>query len=134
MKQDFSDAFSSFSKTFKESDFDKGMKLHQELLDLNESAISIDKVKINSVDVFKKQFQFPEVSKNDFSTEALEELEIAEKNLNSNLDNVDLFNSFVEEAEKSKKKLKEKYGDQWTDPAVGKAQDSTGVSLGDDDE
>jgi len=51
------------------------------------------------------------VAKNDFSSEVLDELEIAEKNLNSNLDNVDLFNAFVDVAEKSKKKLKEKYGD-----------------------
>jgi hypothetical protein len=48
-----------------------------------------------------------------------DELEIAEKNLNSNLDNVDLFNAFVEEADKVKKALKEKYSDQWTDPADG---------------
>jgi hypothetical protein len=35
------------------------------------------------------------------------------------LDNVDLYNTFVETAEKVKKKLKEKYGDQWTDPNEG---------------
>ena len=51
----------------------------------------------------------------------LEDLEIAEKNLNSNLDNVDLFNTFVETAENVKKKLKDKYGEQWTDPAKGAA-------------
>jgi hypothetical protein len=49
---------------------------------------------------------FPEVAKNDFSTEVLDEMEIAEKNLNSNLDNVDLFNTFVDTAEACKKKLK----------------------------
>jgi len=38
------------------------------------------------------------VAKNDYSSEVLDELEIAEKNLNSNLDNVDLFNTFVETA------------------------------------
>lgn len=65
---------------------------------------------------------FPEVAKNDFSTEVLDEMEIAEKNLNSNLDNVDLFNTFVDTAEACKKKLKAKYGDQWTDPSSGKAE------------
>lgn len=79
----------------------------------------LDKTKIATVQLYKKQFQFPEVAKNDFSTELFEELEIAEKNLNSNLDNVDLYNTFVETAEKVKKKLKEKYGDQWTDPNEG---------------
>jgi len=32
---------------------------------------------------------------------------------------VDLFNNFVETADKVKKALKEKYADQWTDPADG---------------
>lgn len=68
---------------------------------------------------------FPEVSKNDFSTGLFEELEIKEKNLNSNLDNVDLYNDFVETAESVKKSLKDKYQDQWTDPAEGKAQELT---------
>ena len=55
----------------------------------------------------------------------LEDLEIAEKNLNSNLDNGDLFNTFVETAEAVKKKLKDKYGEQWTDPAKGTAMVQT---------
>jgi len=59
------------------------------------------------------------VAKNDFSTECLDELEIAEKNLNSNLDNTDLFTAFVEVAEATKRKLKNKYSDQWTDPSDG---------------
>jgi hypothetical protein len=71
--------------------------------------------------VFKKGFSFPEVAKNDFASNLFEELEISEKNLNSNLDNVDLFNAFVEEADKVKKALKDKYSDQWTDPADGDA-------------
>ena len=69
----------------------------------------------------KKGFSFPEVAKNDFASNLFEEFEIAEKNLNSNLDNVDLFNTFVEQADKVKKQLKEKYSDQWTDPADGDA-------------
>lgn len=67
--------------------------------------------------MFKKGFQFPDVAKNDFASDQFEQLEISEKNLNSNLSNVDLFNNFVETADKVKKALKEKYGDQWTDPS-----------------
>jgi hypothetical protein len=115
----------------KEADFDKAMKLREQLLDMNESQVSIDKIKINAVESFKKGFAFPEVAKNDFSMEVLDELEIAEKNLNSNLDNVDLFNNFVETAQECKKKLKEKYGDQWNDPAKGSVQ---AVQANDDDE
>lgn len=97
---------------------------------MNESASSFDKIKISSVDEFKKNFVFAEVAKNDFSTEVLEELEIAQNNLNANLENVDLYNTFVEVAEKAKKKLKDKYGDQWTDPAKGNVEK---INLNDDE-
>lgn len=109
LKKEFANAFDNFSKNLKESEFDRGMKLREQLLDMNESAASLDKTKINAVEAFKKGFAFPEVAKNDFSSEVLDELEIAEKNLNSNLDNVDLYNNFVETAEDVKKKLKNKY-------------------------
>jgi len=121
LRQDMTNSFVAFSKGLKETDFDAAMKTRQELLDMNESATSLDKIKINSVEIYKKSFEFPEVAKNDFSSEVLDELEIAEKNLNSNLDNVDLFNDFVDIAEKSKTRLKSKYADQWNDPANGSA-------------
>jgi hypothetical protein len=131
MRKDLQTAFTNFSKTLKESEFDKAMKLREQLQENNESLASLEKIKIDSVDFFKKGFQFPEVAKNDFSTEVLDELEIAEKNLNSNLDNVDLYNTFIETAEACKKKLKEKYQDQWSDPAVANVQ---ALAQNDDDE
>jgi len=99
------------------------MKVKNDLMENdNVSKEELDKIKINTNSLYKKQFQFPEVAKNDFASDLFEELEISEKNLNSNLDNVDLFNNFVETAEKVKKQLKEKYADQWTDPNEGKPQ------------
>ena len=97
------------------------MKLKQELLDLNVSQDELDKVKINTSQIYRKNFSFPEIAKNDFASDLIEQLEISEKNLNSNLDNVDLYNNFVETCDDVKKKLKEKYADQWTDPAEGEA-------------
>ena len=97
---------------------------------MNEAPSSFEKIKVSSVDEFKKNFVFAEVAKNDFSSEVLEELEIAQNNLNANLENVDLYNNFVEVAEKAKKKLKDKYGDQWTDPANGSA---TKINANDDE-
>lgn len=87
------------------------MKVKEQLVDLNESASSLEKIKITSVEELKKGFTFAEVAKNDYATEVLDELEIAQNNLNANLDNVDLFNTFVDVAESAKKKLKSKYGD-----------------------
>ena len=47
-------AFLAFSKNLMESDFDKAMKLKQELLDLNENQVALDKIKINTCDIYKK--------------------------------------------------------------------------------
>jgi uncharacterized protein YjbI with pentapeptide repeats len=77
MRTDFKESMNEFSSSLKEADFDKAMKLKQELVDMNESLTSLDKTKISTVDEFKKNFVFAEVSKNDFSSEVLEDLEIA---------------------------------------------------------
>jgi len=106
------ESFEKFSKTLTEEDFDKSVKIKTDLIDNDEqTADDLAKTKISTVEVFKKQFSFPEVAKNDFSSNMLDELEISQKNLNSNLENVDLFNNFVETADKVKKAFKEKYGD-----------------------
>ena len=64
----------------------------------NVSKDELDKVKITTNKIFKKAFQFSEVARNDYASEQLEELEIAEKNFNANLDNADLLKNFIETA------------------------------------
>ena len=75
-RNDLVNAFGTFSKNLKESEFDKGMKLREELLEMNESAESINKVRINACELYKKQFSFPEVAKNDYSSEVIDELDL----------------------------------------------------------
>ena len=58
----------------------------------------LDKVRINTKSLFQKGFQFAEVARNDYAAGQLEELEIAEKNFNSNLDNKDLLGTFINTA------------------------------------
>lgn len=84
----------------------------------NVSKEELDKIKINTKNLYQKGFQFAEVARNDYAAEQLEELEIAEKNFNSNLDNVDLLGTFLSTAQTVKKNLQSKYADQWSDPAV----------------
>jgi hypothetical protein len=67
-----------FSKDLSEEDFDTSTKLRNELIeDDGQSADDLSKYKISTVEVFKHQFSFPEVAKNDFSTGLLDELEIS---------------------------------------------------------
>jgi hypothetical protein len=89
------DAFLKFSKTLKDEDFDRAVKIKTDLIENdNQNREELDKIKITTNEIYKKGFEFPEVAKNDFATDLFDELEIAEKNLNSNLENVDLFNTF----------------------------------------
>lgn len=72
------DSFEKFSKNLSEEDFDGSVKIRNELIeDDGQTGDDLSKYKISTVEVFKKQFSFPEVAKNDFSTSLLEELEIA---------------------------------------------------------
>ena len=74
---------------------------------------------MTSSKLFKSHFSFPEVAKNDYAGGQLEDLEIAEKNFNADLDNSELLKTFIATGKEVRKGLKEKYGDQWTDPADG---------------
>lgn len=77
-KKDLKEQFEKFSKSLTEEDFDNSVKAKNNLIE-NEglSADSLEKIKINTVEIYKKQFSFPEVAKNDFSSGLLEELEIS---------------------------------------------------------
>ena len=66
---------------------------------------------------------------NEYSTKQLDILEIAEKNLNNNLDNEKLTKKFIEAAQKVKKNLEEHYGDQWSMPSSDKDLKSESVAI-----
>lgn len=114
------DAFNKFSLSLKKDDLTKLIEIKTDLIENDHvPKENLDKLRVNTNSLFKKGFSFPEVAKNDFATELFDELEITEKNFNANLDNDDLYKSFVQTCEKVKDTLKNKYGDQWTDPADG---------------
>lgn len=77
----------------------------------------LDQIKINTKSLFYKGFEFAEVARNDYAAGQLEELEIAEKNFNANLDNTDLLGTFLKTAQTVKSNLSSKYQEQWSDPS-----------------
>ena len=79
-------------------------------------------MKVNTTDVFIKQFQFPDVAKYDYSVEQLNGLEAAEKNLNDNIDNEKLLDEFIAMAQLTAKNLEAKYGELWTAPHLPKSE------------
>lgn len=74
--------------------------------------------KVTTGELFTKGFKFPDVARHDFAQQQLDEVEISEKNLNNNIDNDKLLESFTQTANKIKKTLVEKYGDSWVDPST----------------
>lgn len=75
-------------------------------------------IKVQTLSLFKKQFEFPSIAKNEYSQEQFDQLEIAERNLNSNPENKDLQKAFIKTAQQVKSNFKEKYGETWTDPTT----------------
>ena len=92
MKQDLD----VFSRTFDPKKFNKALKTYHKLenggyLEVNE----ISAVKINTLSMFKKGFKFENMCQNEDAAALLDELEIAQNNLNNNLTNGKLLDSFV---------------------------------------
>ena len=108
-----------FSRSLAREDFESALQMKTDLME-NEGVTKeeLDKTKIATRALYQKGFQFAEVARNDYAAEQLEELEIAEKNFNANIDNKDLLESFLNTAASVKKNLQSKYQDQWTEPAA----------------
>lgn len=118
-KSDFKGQMEKFSKSLAREDFDSALQMKTNLMENdNVPKEELDKVKINTRALFQKGFAFAEVARNDYAAEQLDELEIAEKNFNSNMDNKDLLDNFLNTAASVKKNLQAKYQDQWTEPTV----------------
>lgn len=108
-----------FSRSLAHEDFDTALQMKTDLME-NEGVPKeeLDKARISTRALYQKGFQFAEVARNDYAAEQLDELEIAEKNFNSNMDNKDLLETFLNTAASVKKNLQSKYQDQWTEPAA----------------
>lgn len=108
-----------FSKSLAREDFESALTMKTELIESeNVAKEELDKVKVSSRALFQKGFAFAEVARNDYAAGQLDELEIAEKNFNANMDNKDLLDSFLGTASTVKKNLQSKYADQWTEPTA----------------
>tara|TARA_B110000305_G_C19412044_1_gene625987 strand:- start:1094 stop:1657 length:564 start_codon:yes stop_codon:yes gene_type:complete len=118
-KAGFKAQMEKFSKSLAREDFESALTMKTELIESeNVAKEELDKVKVSSRALFQKGFAFAEVARNDYAAGQLDELEIAEKNFNANMDNKDLLDSFLGTATTVKKNLQSKYADQWTEPTA----------------
>ena len=106
--------------TLDKQKFTDAFMMKGELLQAGADANDMN-IKVNTTDVYVKQFQFPDVAKYDYSVEQLNGLEAAEKNLNDNIDNEKLLDAFISTAQQTAKNLETKYGELWTPPQLPKS-------------
>lgn len=118
-KSAFKAQIEKFSRSLAREDFESALQMKTDLME-NEGVTKeeLDKTRIGTRSLYQKGFQFAEVARNDYAAEQLDELEIAEKNFNANMDNKDLLENFLNTAASVKKNLQSKYQDQWTEPAA----------------
>ena len=100
--------------------FTDAFMLKGELLQEGADANQLN-IKVNTTDVYVKQFTFPDIAKYDYSVEQLNGLEAAEKNLNDNIDNVKLLEAFINTAHQTATNLQKQYGDLWSPPHLNSA-------------
>lgn len=92
--------FLLFSKSLEEKHFESAQKLKEKV----ENSNIIPKEQINSLskvstgELYLQAFKFPDVARHEYAQQQLDEVEIAEKNLNNNIDNDDLLTSFTKTA------------------------------------
>lgn len=102
-----------FSVTLNDKHYTNAVQIMDQI---KESGYPEPKFTVNTSEIFKGQFTFPQIAHNDFAVEQLEELSIHEENLKKDPENEKMKEEFVQSAEDIAGKLKERYGEQWVNP------------------
>ena len=88
------DNMDKFSSELDTQFLDKALKLKEKLDDNGYDAHPLD-IAISTDKLYQKGFTIPGVAKNEYSAKQFEILEIAESNLNNNLENKNLVKKFI---------------------------------------
>ena len=88
------DDVDKFSRDLEPKLLEKALKLKEKLDDQEYDNNPTD-INVHTDKIFQKGFSFSEVARNDFSKEQFDMLEIAENDLNHNLDNKNLTKKFI---------------------------------------
>lgn len=60
--------------------------------------------------------QFPELAHNEFTFDQLQSINVVQDNLNANVENMNLAQSFINEVESTTERLQDQYKDYWANP------------------
>ena len=104
-----------FQRGLDRENFDKAQAIYQKLAQEHHAP---KQLKIDTRKIYENQFFFPEVAKNDIAVGALDKLEMAQMNLNNNMENPELFKNFVNVAQDTTEFLLKQYPDYWSDPST----------------
>lgn len=111
---------SKFEKSQSLDDYQKVKDLHNELrttYHLNPVDIQ---TKFDVVPIFKSGFsEFPQIAANDFTQDQMQAIYVMQDNLNLNVENINLAQSFIKEVQGVSKRLEEEYKDYWQNPFKG---------------
>lgn len=106
----------SFSKKLNLNDYHQALKIQKELRDLNiaqgDTSLAIRTQQLFA-DGFKK---FSDIAVNQDVEDQLNQLEIAQENLNRNHGNQKSLDNFVQKTHEVEKYIEGKYGDMWENP------------------
>ena len=89
-------------------------------------------MQVHTKSIYQKQFQFPDIAKFDYSVEQFDKIEAAEVNLNGNLTNPNLLDTYIQICHDVSKNLLGQYGEQWTQPSKDEAAPQLLVTAEDD--
>lgn len=110
-----------FSVTLNKKHYEAALAIKEEI---KNAGFEDPAFKVKTVNVYKKQFTFPQIANNDYAVEQFETLAIAEQNLNNDLGSDIGMNNFLKAADEVAHNLTERYKEQWVDPKDDRNKDT----------
>lgn len=117
MYSDYMQEFEKFSWNRDKKDLHKALELKKDLEKENFDSAVLNKATIFTSKLFSQGFQMNNLLQSEAAQDAINQLEIDEKNLNNNLNNKNLIRSFLVTADHTQRDLKSRFNDLWQSPS-----------------
>ena len=104
------ETWENFSRYLDKDSFAQAFTLKKELQDSKYTDEDLSLL-VHTKSIYQKQFQFEDIAKFDYSVEQFDKIDAAEENLNGNIENQKLLDTYIQTCHDVAKNLIVKYGE-----------------------
>lgn len=115
----------AFAQSLKIEDYEKVKMLHERLRTEYKLKSEDYQSHIDVIPMVKNAFgDFPQLAQNEFTVDQMQSLHLVQDNMNGDIENINLAQSFISEVQSTSERIHDEYKDYWHSPFGPKSHTS----------